>query len=104
LQWREVQSSRPKIRIARWCIARALRSLGRLDEALALQQAIQQELTDEGTTDGYVLEELAECLLALDRAVEAQPYFRAAYAALSQDVWLVEHESARLERLKALGK
>ncbi|MCG8352689.1 MAG: tetratricopeptide repeat protein, partial [Chloroflexales bacterium] len=104
LQWREVQGSRPETRIARWCIARTLRSLGRLDEALALQQALQQELTGVGTTDGYVLEELAECLLALDRAIEAQPYFRTAYAELSQDAWLVEHESARLERLKALGK
>jgi hypothetical protein len=48
-------------------------------------------------------EELGECLLALGRADEARRYFALAYEKLSADSWLVQNESARLERLRALG-
>jgi len=48
--------------------------------------------------------EECECLYALDRQAEAQPYFARAYASLSQDTWLAAHESARLERLKRLAE
>ena len=47
-----------RVRVARWTVARGLRSLGRLDEALA----IQQELAEHGPADGYVEEEAAELL------------------------------------------
>lgn len=86
------------VRIARWTVARGLRSLGRLDEALA----IQLELAT-GPSDGYVEEELGELLLALDRAQEAAPHFALAHAALSADGWLVEAEPDRLARLAKLG-
>jgi hypothetical protein len=46
---------------------------------------------------------LGECLLALDRRVEARPYFARAYSELAQDPWLAEDEPTRLERLKQLG-
>ena len=49
-------------------------------EALAEQQALAAELEAEGEVDGYVDEELAECLLALGRGDEARPYFSRAYA------------------------
>ena len=56
-------------------MARALRSLGRFEPALA----IQQQLVD-GPKDGDVSEELAELLLATGRAPEARPHFaRAAH-------------------------
>lgn len=44
------------IRIARWTVARGLRSVGRYEEALAIQRA----LAAEGPPDPYVDEELAE--------------------------------------------
>lgn len=92
------------VRIARWCVARAQRSLGRVEEALATQRDL---LPPEGDLSwnwaGYVHEEVAECLLTLDRGEEARPHFATAYAVLSRDPWLAEHEAARLERLRALG-
>jgi tetratricopeptide (TPR) repeat protein len=102
LRVREQAGERAQIRIARWCVARALRSLGRIEEALAIQRWLLEELNTTGETDGYVYEELAECLLALGKADEACPQFALAYAALSQDSWLAEGEPARLERLRKL--
>ncbi len=43
------------IRVARWTVARGLRSVGRYEEALAIQRA----LAAEGPPDPYVAEELA---------------------------------------------
>lgn len=45
--------------IARWMVAWALRNLGRLDEALAIQRALRAEHEAAGTDDPYVREELA---------------------------------------------
>lgn len=103
LKWRQRQEDPHLITIAQWSIARALRSLGQVEEALRLQQALHEEWKPLGGSDGYVEEELGECLLALERPEEAHPYFAQAYANLSQDAWLVAQESARLERLKQRG-
>ena len=60
--------ARPQqIHIAKWSVARCLRSLGRHEEALAIQRALQAEQAAEGTSDPYVDEEIAENLKALDR-------------------------------------
>ena len=104
LVWREKQGNVGPIRIAQWSVARALRSLGRVDEALAKQQDLLCQHKQDGTQDGYVYEELGECLYALQRKDEAKPYFAMAYAELSQDSWLQANETERLARLKALGK
>jgi tetratricopeptide (TPR) repeat protein len=93
-----------EVLIARWCVARALRSLGRSEEALAIQRSLLGDHRAAGTQDGYVEEELAECLLSLDRAEEAQPHFAAAFETLSRDPWLVRDETERLERLRRLGE
>ncbi len=100
---REAAGTPPQIRAARWCVAKALRMLGRVEEALAIQRSLREENDRAGEPDGFVFEETAECLLTLGRAVEAQPYFARAYDALSQDPWLAEHESDRLERLRTLS-
>lgn len=97
LAFRQEQGAAEPIRIAKWCVARTLRSLGRVEEALAQQQALAQ-----GEQDGYVSEELGECLQLLGRMDEARPHFGQAYEMLSQDGWLVANEPARLERLKQL--
>src|SRR5262245_37303702 len=103
LAHREAQGQEREARIARWCVARALRSLGRADEALTMQQELLEASQRDGTTDGYGFEELAECLLALGRPAEARPYFARAYAELSRDLWLADSEPERLARLKGLG-
>jgi len=91
-------------RIAVWTVARCLRSLKRVEEALSNQMALKDEFESAGEIDGYVFEEIGECLLALDRTEEAQPYFAKAYEVLSQDTWLAEQEPDRLTRLKKLGE
>jgi tetratricopeptide (TPR) repeat protein len=104
LEWRQIQGDTREILIARWCIARTLRSTGRVEEALRQQQALQEAWELLGGSAGYTEEELGECLLALDCPDEARPYFAQAYAKLSQDAWLMATEPARLERLKRLGE
>ena len=103
LELRVQQGKDSDIRIARWCVARCWRSLGRVDEALSAQQALAAEHAAAGSEDGYVEEELGECLLLLGRSGEAQPHFARAHALLSQDAWLLEAEPARLARLKQLA-
>jgi tetratricopeptide (TPR) repeat protein len=91
------------IRIALWAEARTLRTLGRVEEALGLQQELLREFDVLGEQDGYVYEEIAECLAVLSRDDEARPYFARAFETLSCDPWLAESEPVRLERLRALG-
>jgi tetratricopeptide (TPR) repeat protein len=102
--WRESRGERREAQIARWTVARALRSLGRVAEALDMQRALQAELASDGVNDGYVPEEIGECLLLFGQPDAARPYFADAYAQLSGDDWLVANEAARLERLKQLGQ
>lgn len=58
LNERERRAQVNEIRIAKWAVARCLRSLGRRDEALAIQRALKAEWAAEGNEDKYVLEEL----------------------------------------------
>ena len=99
LAFREEKGDEGSIRIAKWSVGRCFRSLGRLDEALNIQQV----LASSGQGDGYVSEELGECLLALGRDAEAKPHFTKAHELLSQDKWLVENEPERVARLQQLG-
>lgn len=101
--FRRSKGSVRETRIAIWCVARALRSLGRVEEALSRQMALKDELEAAGESDGFVFEEIGECLLALNRPKEARPFFVRAHELLSQDRSLVEHEPERLARLKTLG-
>lgn len=103
LAFRQTQGNVDNIRIAKWSVARCLRSLKHWPEALVMQRELLAEFDAAGATDGYVFEELGECLLVLDRPAEAQPFFARAYAELSKDAYLVEHEAARLARLKQLA-
>jgi tetratricopeptide (TPR) repeat protein len=91
------------VRVARWSIARCLRSLGRFDEALAAQREIAEDLVAAGEDDGFVEEELAECLLALGQSGAAKPHFARAATLLGGDAWFVANEVARLERLRMLA-
>lgn len=93
---------RPRqIQIAKWSVARCLRSLGDYQRALEIQRQLEAEQRAAGSADGYVFEELGELLTALGRTQEARPYFRQAYEALNRDAWFAEHERERLASLKA---
>jgi tetratricopeptide (TPR) repeat protein len=89
-----------QVRVARWAIARALRSLARYDEAIG----IQTELREQGPADGYVEEELAELLLATGNRAKAAAHAAAATRLLGADPWFAEHESGRLDRLRQLAQ
>lgn len=104
LKFRQQQGNAKPIRIAKWCVARAMRSLGKISEALVAQQSLLAECAAVGESpDGYVFEEIGECLLALGREVEAAPMFAKAHALFSRDPWLAEREPARLQRLARLA-
>jgi tetratricopeptide (TPR) repeat protein len=103
LDFRREQGRQQGIRIAEWCVARCLRSLGRLDEAMTMQRDLERQYAETEDEDGYVSEEIGELLLAQGEVEAARPYFAKAYAVLSQDVWLQANEEARLERLAELG-
>lgn len=89
-----------QIRIAKWAVARCLRSLGRYAEALTIQRALEAEHISAGSVDGYVFEEIAENLFALGKTNEASPYFEKAFEELNKDEWFVRNEAARLASLK----
>ncbi len=103
LKAREEAEQIPEIRIAKWCIARALRALNRVNEALQIQKGLLEESQKSGRRDGYVYEEIAECLTEMGQQIEAKRYFAEAYEELSKDIWLREKEPDRLKRLKKLA-
>jgi len=103
--WQRSKGRVYETRIARWCVARTLRSLGLVEEALSKQMALKHEWDADGVEkDGFVFEEIGECLLLLDRAEEARRYFSKAYQILKEDTWLAEQEPDRLARLRSLGE
>jgi tetratricopeptide (TPR) repeat protein len=101
--WRREMNDEAGTRIARYCVGRALRSLGETEKALAMQRDLARDCEAAGEPDGYVFEEIAECLLALGRAEDARPWFARAYEKLSEDEWLRANEPDRLSRLKSLA-
>jgi tetratricopeptide (TPR) repeat protein len=102
LQWRQNKKSAPEIFMAKWSVARTLRALGRIEEALVMQQALLHEMTLAGKPDGYVYEELGElCLITGNPACPS--YFQSAYNELSKDHWFAANEAVRLQRLKELA-
>ncbi len=100
LMFHRRREDRERTEIAEWTVARCLRSLGQLREALLRQQDLLKRKEAAGETDVYVLEEIGECLWALGREEEARPWLAKAWEQLSQDPWLVEGEPERLESLK----
>ncbi len=104
LEARAARGDEEQTRIARWCVGRCLRAIGRWSEARAIQQELEAAYAAAGSPSGYVYEELGECALLDGGHDVAAPWFRRAYELLSRDGWLVERESERLARLKRLGE
>lgn len=79
------------IHIARWSVARCLRSLERFDEAWAIQMALVD------ADDGYVYEELGE--LARQKGEDAASWFAKAHAELKDDPGVAKERLARMAEL-----
>jgi tetratricopeptide (TPR) repeat protein len=105
LDARREQGQPNETRIAEWCVGRCLRAVGRVEEALALQERLAAETAHaDAPEDGYGSEEIGECLLVLGREAEARPFFARAAALLGTDALLAEHEPDRIARLRRLGE
>lgn len=99
------ESGKPReLRIARYCVAKTLRMQEKLEDAIAIDRTLIAEAESAGESDGYLFEELGECLLALGRAAEARPAFARAYEELSRDSWLTKSEPQRLSRIQQLSQ
>ncbi len=83
--------------IAKWAVARCLRSMSRHEEALSILTNL------DGASDGYVPEEMGENYLSLGEAEKAKEQFKLAYDLHSQDDWVVKNEAEKLARLKDLS-
>ena len=103
LAYWEHQGDSLKTRTAKWSVAKVLRVIDHIEEALQMQRGLFEEYQSEGRRNGYVYEEIAECLLVLGEDHEASEWFAAAYAELSKDP-RVAREQNRLNRLKELGQ
>lgn len=98
------KKNKKELGIARWCVAKTLRMLNRTQESLDRQIELKKWWEDEKLEeDGYIYEEIGECLLALNKPGESKEYFKKAYEVLSKDIWLQANEKERLERLNNLG-
>lgn len=98
LALREARGEPNAIRIAKYAVARTLRSMQRYQEALDLLSEAREQSPVE---DGYLSEEFAENLIALGRNDLAKTHIDDAIRLLSADPWVT---SDRLARLKALGQ
>jgi tetratricopeptide (TPR) repeat protein len=92
-EWFSDKNRPVQLRIAKWSMARTLRSMNKFSEALNMQREILNGINENSEEqDGYVLEEIGECLFALKREDESKPYFSQAFDLLSKDTWLSANE------------
>jgi len=74
LALREGSGTPTQVRVAKWMVAWTLRTLGRLDEALAMQLELESEWDVEGKPSPYVFEELEHIYRALGDEENAGSY------------------------------
>ncbi len=90
--------------IARWTVARCLRSLERHEEALAQQRELAAEIAaGKQEPDGFVDEEIGELLLLQGDEEGARAAFARAYPVLCDIGWLAGSEPERLDRIAELA-
>ena len=103
--WHTERKTGMGLYIAKWSVARCLRSMGKVEEALEMQLALRGKDSEMySCEDGYNSEEIGECLLALNRVDESKPYFKRAFEQLSKDKWVQANEQDKLDRLKLLSE
>lgn len=84
LALREAAGRPGQVRVARWMVAWTLRSMGRMDEALDLQLALERDADAAGAPDRHVFDELEAIYRARGEAARADHY-AARRAALARD-------------------
>jgi tetratricopeptide (TPR) repeat protein len=95
---RERDDTRPYEReIARYAFGKALRGVGRADEAAAALEECVAWAAEAGVADDYFHEELAEDYAALGRDAEARDHARRALELVPDD------DSSRVRRLRELA-
>ena len=105
VDWHTERGSKMPLIIAKWSVARTLRAMREVDTALSMQLNLLDEIKEKKLDpDGYVFEEIGECLLVKGKKGDAKTYFKQAYELLSKDIWLMENEKDRLNRLKELSE
>lgn len=90
--------------LIKWCVARAMRALGRNQEALGIQKELLAEVSSESKLNGHVFLEIAECLQLLKKTEEAKSYFESAYKELSVNGWYADNKASELSRMLHLYK
>ena len=96
---RERDDPRPYAReIARYAVGKALRALGRSDEAAAALEECVAWAAEAGVKDGYFHEELAEDYAALGRYADAREQARCALELTSEG-----DDPSRISRLRELA-
>ncbi|MEO6694751.1 MAG: hypothetical protein ABIY50_08585 [Ignavibacteria bacterium] len=104
VKWHTEKKSGQQLMIAKYCVGRTLRSLGRIDEAMKIHNDLLKEISEKKLEeDGYIYEELGECNLIKGNNEESKKNFATAYEMLSEDKWLAEYEKDRLDRMKELS-
>jgi tetratricopeptide (TPR) repeat protein len=99
--WVAAHGRPEQLRRAQWNVGRCLRSLGRADEAMAIQQALLLACDAAGAEDGHVFEELGELLLMKGQRADATAMFRRAHDILAKDAWRLSDEEATALSRKA---
>jgi tetratricopeptide (TPR) repeat protein len=91
------------IEISRYAIGKALRALGRSDEAIPMLETAVTWADGEGAPDGWFHEELAEEYAAVGRDAEAAEQAKAAIPLLERDDPDFATDDERAARLRSLA-
>jgi len=97
---REAMGDKGNLNVAKWCVARTLRELGRAGDALSIVSGLIESDPD----DAYNNQEYALCLVAVGRASEASPYAEKALGRLRDDPWMKENRAEVLEALETASR
>jgi tetratricopeptide (TPR) repeat protein len=92
------------IALARYAVGKALRALGRADEAIPLVEQAVAWARDTGQPDGWYNEELAEEYAAVGRNADASEHARLALPLLLEADPSFAEDEARATRLRSLGE
>jgi tetratricopeptide (TPR) repeat protein len=84
--------------------AKAIRFLGKPNEALSILEPLLKKIIDAGMDNGWIREEIAENHLLLGENTIAKPHFIKAFELLSKDEFCIKNEQDKLRYLKKLAE
>lgn len=95
---REQMGNEENTRVAKWCVARTLRELGRVADA----KTIMSELHALQPDGEFNNQEMALLLVAEGHIEEAKPYAEKALAILEQDDWMLKNRADIISALRSI--